>query len=339
MKSLGTVIAFVQPMLDEEYECLPRDRTRRPGGTLGEYRLDRVLARGGMGTVYEAHHLRLGSRVALKVPLDGDDEQPSSFESFRSEARFLGQVDHPNVVRMLDLDEDEQGPFLVLEYLDGETAADRLKRTGPLALGEAMRVICAVAAALEQVHARGIVHGDLKPANVFLVRTRREEDDVKLLDFGASVDVACSVDGDQAPPSYGGTRSYMAPEQLLGSAELDHRADQFSLAAMTYELLTGQKAFREGARPPSTALAGGPLSPVSKAVPEAPAMLDVVLARAASFRAVDRYPDIATFAAALRDALDEDLVGPSSDAPASIVRARALPGYATGTATDRSLCA
>ncbi len=260
-----------------------------------------------MGAVYRAVHRRLDRRVAVKVPRSQCEAEPTLLELFRGEARALAKVDHPNVVRVLDFDEDEAGPFLVLEYLEGETGAQRLGRTGRLPLSKVVAIISQVASALSEVHARGLVHCDLKPANIFLARCRGSEV-VKLLDFGISVDTRAAGAEPRVPV---GTPSYMAPEQALAGHALDHRADQFSLAAVVYELLAGQKAFGRDTPRTIGALSRAALQPVSDVAPQVPGAVDTVLRKATSLLPEDRYENILAFASALAAAArSTDRTGP-----------------------------
>lgn len=161
------------------------------------------------------------------------------------------------------------------------------------------------------------------------------------VDFGISVDVAHRTAGDEPPRSLAGTPSYMAPEQLFGSARLDHRADQFSLAAMAYELLSGKKAFFEGGFRTLAALVGAVLAPISKVAPHVPPALDAVLMRATSLRPEDRYEDMVAFSIALRDAMDEEATAPCSLPPTSQVRrvARSIARGESSMEMGCSLCA
>jgi serine/threonine-protein kinase len=314
---------------------------RRTGSTVGSYRIERLLSEGGFASVYEARHMRLGRRAALKAPLEQYMDCPELLDVIRKEATILTQIEHENVVRLLDFDEDDQGPFLVLEYFDGETVADRLARTGPFPVQEAVRIVSEVARALEDVHSHGIVHCDVKPANVFLVPARRGPDQVKILDFGISVKPGDELGTDAAPSSPSGTPSYMAPEQAQGATPVDHRADQFALAVMAYELLSGKKAFAGATFRTLVTLKAARLPPICDAVSELSESFDAVLQRATSSRREDRYDDIAAFAHALEDAArDTASAGPRSTvAPESGVRQIDSGfGWKTQPVTALSLC-
>lgn len=269
----------------------------------GSYRIDRLIARGGMGAVYEAQHMRLRRRVAVKVLLNRLALEPAVVARFLREADIMVQVAHPHIVQVLDVDEtEESGPFFVMEYLEGETVARRGRRRGAWPIVEAVRVATDAAAALARVHAAGIVHCDVKPTNLFLVGVNGQPDFVKLLDFGVSSEPSR---GTPDPPGHiVGTPNYMAPEQARGRKDLDHRTDQFALAAIEFELLSGQKAFPGGdtdrvldevrtVEPP----------PISSVAPWIPRDFDRVLARALSKNPEDRYSSIWAFAWALGNAV------------------------------------
>jgi serine/threonine protein kinase len=269
----------------------------------GSYRIDRLIARGGMGAVYEAQHLRLRRRVAVKVLLNRQALDPDIVSRFRREADIMANVGHPHIVQVLDLDEtEESGPFFVMEYLEGETLARRVRRTGAWPILDAVRVASEAAAALAQVHAAGIIHCDVKPTNLFLVRVNGQTDFVKLLDFGVSSELSRGTH--HAAGDVAGTPNYMAPEQAGGRKDLDHRTDQFALAAIEFELLSGRKAFpgsdtdhvleyvRRVAPPP-----------LSEVAPWVPRVFDRVLARALSKNPGDRYSSISAFAWALGNAV------------------------------------
>lgn len=294
-------------MLGPDSSAMAASRRMNPplvGRTLCHtYRVDRLVARGGMGAVYEAEHLRLNCRVAVKVLLPQHAQDPSLLRRFRREAEIIAQLGHPHVVRVLDVDQSEDDqPFFVMEYLEGETGAQRLRRTGPLPILEAIAIALDASSALSEVHSCGIVHCDLKPTNLFLMPVRGRPDFVKLLDFGVSTQL--SRDGDQRSSERAGTAGYMAPEQIRIGSPLGPRADQFALAAILYELLSGKKAFDGRSGPEilaQTATAEPrPLSEVATWIPD---VFDPVLSRALAKDPAERYSGMAAFAWALETAL------------------------------------
>jgi serine/threonine protein kinase len=215
------------------------------GETLrGTYRVLRTLDQGGMGLVFEAEHARLRRRVAVKVLARHLASDAQALARFNREAEIISQLEHPHIVQVLDFDTTEQGePYIVMELLKGESLAARLERDGCLPIAEAVRVTHQVASGLFAAHKASIVHRDLKPANIFLTEMLGQGTLIKLLDFGISkrVGVGRSLTGEF---DVLGTPDYMAPEQALGkTASVDHRGDQYALAVIAFEMLSGQTPF------------------------------------------------------------------------------------------------
>jgi len=228
-------------LLDDEAET-----QGQLGVNLGQYQIHAMLGRGGMGDVYRAHDPKLGRDVAIKtLPKEfGDD--PERLSRFRREARVLASLNHPNIGAIYGLDESAGVNFLILELVEGETLAERLKRTGPMPVDEVVRVMSQVAEALEAAHCKGITHRDIKPANIKVTPEGR----VKVLDFG----LAKVLPGPKAPriKSAGvgldtgdgrilGTPRYMSPEHARGQ-EVDWRTDIWAFGCVLYELLTARHA-------------------------------------------------------------------------------------------------
>jgi hypothetical protein len=218
------------------------------GVRLGPYEILTAIGAGGMGQVYKARDTRLDRLVAVKVLAESLATDPHFRARFELEARAISQLSHPNICMLLDVGEDRGISFLVMEYLEGETLADRIAR-GPLPLAEALPIATQMASALERAHRAGIVHRDLKPGNVFLTK-----DGAKLLDFGlaksspaAAAATLSALPTTPAGPitSQGavlGTFQYMAPEQLDGT-QADARTDIFAFGAVLYEMLSARRAF------------------------------------------------------------------------------------------------
>jgi serine/threonine-protein kinase len=208
------------------------------------YQVTRLLGRGGMGSVWEASHLRLpGKRVAIKVLHADVASDQESLARFRREAEIATRLDHPNIVEVHDFNTLPGGqPYLVLELLVGESLDARMRR-GPLPVEQAIWIAGQIAAALAAAHRAGVIHRDLKPHNVFIERREDEGETVKVLDFGIS-----KIRGSQTVQTQDstilGTPQYMAPEQALGNhAAVDARTDVFALGAIVYEMLAGRPAF------------------------------------------------------------------------------------------------
>lgn len=211
----------------------------RPETMIAGYRIVRHLGRGGMADVYEALHVTLKRRVALKV-MRQDPDRPDLGARFLREARSMIQVRHPNITAILDAGQVDDLLYLVLEFVDGGDVAGAVKRQGRLPLAEALPLMCACAEGMITLHAAGLVHRDLKPANIFLTR----DGQAKIGDFG----LARQVSGGDRMTVTGaswGTPSFMAPEQIVGANDVDHRADIYALGATFYAVLTGREPFSE----------------------------------------------------------------------------------------------
>jgi len=219
---------------------------------IGPYIVDAEIGRGGMGVVYRATDTRLGRSVAIKALPDDLADDAERLARFEREARTLAALNHPNVAGIHGVEEHQGRRYLVLEYVDGETLAERLDR-GPLAVDEALEVCAQIARGVEAAHEAGIIHRDLKPGNVKLTPDGR----AKVLDFGlaketvesssSSVDLTRSptITAGQSPTAAGvilGTAPYMSPEQARGRP-VDRRTDIWSFGVMLYECLTGSSPF------------------------------------------------------------------------------------------------
>jgi serine/threonine protein kinase len=345
----------------EDFRVCPRDATPLAnieegedpliGKVLGEtYEIARLVGEGGMGRVYEARHLRLKDRrFAVKVLHPEFARQPDVVARFQREAESASSITHPNVVDVFDVHKTSDGvPYLVGEFLDGEELGDFIKRVGKLTVPMAVSVARQVCRALAAAHARGIVHRDMKPENVFLVE-RDGAPVVKVLDFGISK----AGSGNTHLTRTGmimGTPSYMAPEQARGE-NVDLRADVYAIGALLYHALTGQRPF-DSDDPSVTlnmVLTEEPPRPhvLAQEVPEA---LELVVQRAMSKDPRERYQTTAEFDFALA-AFDSGgslapsmmLATPAGDgAPrsSSSGAALALPPVASGfEATARTMMA
>jgi hypothetical protein len=213
----------------------------------GTYEVTRLLGEGGMGAVWEARHLRLErKRVAIKVLHGFVSADGEAVNRFQREANIASRLGHPNIIQVHDFNNLENGaPYLVLEYLDGESLNERLQR-GPMPLPQVLAITRQIGSALQAAHNEGIVHRDLKPHNVFLCPSETHgyaTEQVKVLDFGISKIQGSDTVKTQTNAILG-TPQYMSPEQAKGAhREIDHRTDVFALGAMVYEMLTGRAAF------------------------------------------------------------------------------------------------
>ena len=202
----------------------------------GRYRLEAKLGSGGMSTVYLARDTTLDRAVAVKVMHREMSEQADQLERFRQEARAVAKLSHPNVVSVIDAGEDGGHPYIVFEYVEGETLKQRINRVGALDPQEALAYAIEIARGLTVAHARNMVHRDIKPQNVLIDAEGR----AKLTDFGISRQL--EQDGMTATGRVLGTTDYVAPEQAMGHP-VDPRSDVYSLGVVLYEMLVGQVPF------------------------------------------------------------------------------------------------
>ena len=271
----------------------------------GKIRLLQRIGRGGMGDVWVARNEATQAEVAVKT-LQRTERTQLHDERFRREARLAATVSHRNVVRVFDLvDEDDGTLGLVMELLRGGTLEECMRERGPLSAMHALAVACAILSALHHVHEKGIVHRDVKPANVFFAVEPDGHVIPKILDFGIAklpaVSSTLTVDG-----SVLGTPHYMAPEQIRGVADLDGRSDMFSLASVLYEMLTGDRLFqRDSAAASLAAVLEHDVDPDPRIDPK----VWIAIARALAKRPYERFATCGEFAEALRAAIgatDED---------------------------------
>ena len=215
----------------------------RIGQVLGEkYRLVRLIGEGGMGAVYEALHLVVKRRFAVKLLRPERANSADVVARFRREAEAAGALESEHIVAVTDFGESTDGaPYLVMEYLLGESVGSLLAREGPLPVPRAVSIVLQICRGLEVAHAAEIVHRDLKPDNLFVVRRTDGSDLVKILDFGIAKLRRAPADSVTRTGSALGTPFYMAPEQARGERSVDRRADVYALGVILYELLSAEK--------------------------------------------------------------------------------------------------
>ncbi len=208
----------------------------------GRYRLMEKLGEGGMGAVYKVEHVRMGKIAALKLMHSDAAIDASLKERFLQESRTVAKLSHPNTVQVFDAGKLDDGSlFMAMEFVPGKDLAWHLKANGPMTEANAVSLSVQVLSSLQEAHEHGIVHRDIKPANVMLVKRRKGEDQVKLLDFGIAK-LLESEGRKSATADFVGTPAYMSPEQIRG-INIDARSDLYSLGAMVFELVTGRPPF------------------------------------------------------------------------------------------------
>ena len=283
------------------------ETTTGPPGALtgtvlsGRYRLESKLGSGGMSTVYLARDETLERWVAAKVLHREISDQPDQIERFRREARAVAQVSHPNVVAVIDAGEDGGRPYIVFEYVDGETLKERIDRLGHLPLDEAAAYSIEVGRGLAAAHARRLVHRDVKPQNVLIDAEGR----AKVTDFGIAREL--EHDGLTKTGRVLGTTDYVSPEQAMGQP-VDARSDIYSLGVLLYEMLTGEVPFQ------ADNLVGVAMKHVNERMPDVQkqrrdvsSALAAVIERATEKKPEKRYGDMNAMLADLENALEVEV--------------------------------
>jgi len=269
------------------------------GKTISHYLVLEKLGGGGMGVVYKAQDSRLHRFVALKFIADQLTDDTHALERFRRETLAASALNHPHICTVYDIGEHQGRPFLIMEYLEGETLKDCL-RNGPFEIKETVRLGIQMASALEAAHGKCIIHRDIKPANVFLTSAGR----VKILDFGLAKSLPTYDDESRTLtftewPGVVGTLPYMAPEQMLGKA-VDHRTDLWAFGALLYEMATGVRAFQgETTAALTYAILHAQPSVPSSVNNRIPAELDCVVCKALEKESRERYQTASEFKANL----------------------------------------
>ena len=323
-----------------------------PGTKLGPYQIVAPIGAGGMGEVYRARDTRLDRTVAIKILPTHLAENPEAKQRFDREARAISSLNHPNICTLYDVGHQDGSDFLVMEYLEGETLANRLQK-GPLSPEQALRYGIQICEGLEKAHRSGVIHRDLKPGNIMLTKAG-----AKLLDFGLAKPLlgtaiaAGAADGSLTPPtptmslpaltsptsplthagSVVGTFQYIAPELLQG-AEADARSDIFAFGCALYEMLTGKPAFtgKNQASVIASIMALDP-APVSSLQPLTPAALDLLVANCLAKEPEDRIHSAHDLLLQLR-MISATSAQPTNSATAVPARARKSVKIAWGLAT------
>jgi serine/threonine-protein kinase len=280
----------------------------------GRYRLESKLGSGGMSTVYLARDGTLERWVAVKVMHREMSDQPDQIERFRREARAVAQLSHPNVVAVIDAGEDGGHPYIVFEYVDGETLKQRIERVGPLPVDEATAYAIEIGRGLLAAHTRRLVHRDVKPQNVLIDSEGR----AKVTDFGIARSL--EADGLTQTGRVLGTTDYVSPEQAMGRG-VDARTDIYSLGVLLYEMLTGEVPFTaETVVGVAMKHVNEPMPDVQKRRPEVSSALAAVVERATAKEPKKRYLDMASCLADLEAALEVEVArAGGSHGPATTV--------------------
>jgi len=302
------------------------------GHVVGKYKVREQIGEGGMGVVYRAEHLMLSSPVAIKILLPQFTTQPAVVERFFTEAKATGQIQHPGIVQIFDYGRlEDQRAYIVMELLRGETLTEFHARRGHvLEPSLAAQIGIQLLSALEAAHIRDIVHRDIKPDNIYLVRdlTAPGAIRVKILDFG----IAKLLGDRRREEVIVGTPCYMAPEQCRGAEAIDARADLYAVGCILFELLTGRRPF--DAESPREIMAMQLYQPPPRLhdfMPALPAELDALLAKMLAKAPDERTPSAAWALAALERVTLPPLV---TEVPLNVAAPTGMPAVrpATGKA-------
>jgi serine/threonine protein kinase len=275
------------------------------GQTIGNYRITAKLGEGGMGVVYLAEHPVIGKKVAMKAIHPQLSRNAEVVSRFMTEAKSVNQIGHEHIVDISDFGNTPDGEFyFVMEFLQGQAMAERLKQDGHMPWRQALSIAAQVADALDASHQHGIIHRDLKPENIYLIPRGANKDFVKVLDFGLAKLTQSDekVTHKTRTGSLMGTPYYMAPEQCEGRTAIDYRADIYSLGVILFEMLTGKVPFGgEGYGEIIVKHITMPPPSARELIPEIPRAVDLILLRALAKDRDLRFQSMADFQAAMLD--------------------------------------
>src|SRR5882672_10086433 len=285
--------------------ALPAEMPKDGDIIAGKFRVERVLAVGGMGVVFAAQHMIMSQRVAVKMLLPEALIVPSAVERFHREAQAAANIRNEHVVRIMDVGHTDTGaPYIVMEYLVGSDLGELIERRKNIPVEEAVDYLLQACEAMADAHRIGIVHRDLKPGNVFLTRRTDNTPLIKVLDFGISK-LGEEIMGQKQwqltrTHVMMGSPLYMSPEQIRNAKTVDRRSDIWSLGIILFELLTGTLPFDgETAISICAQVAADPPIPLRLLHPEMPEQLEEIILRCLEKEAENRYDDVAALAEAL----------------------------------------
>lgn len=273
-----------------------------PGTLFGVYRIQRLVGEGGMGAVYEAVHTGLNKVVAVKTVTLAVTRSPEHLQRFLREGETAARIRHPNVVDITDVGVHDGRPYLVMEFLEGEDLSQLLERERVLPVARAIDILLPVMAGVSAAHDEGVIHRDLKPQNIFLARTRQGQVQPKLLDFGISKISDSRSNGKvlTRTSSLLGTPFYMSPEQVRDAKLLDARTDQYSLATILYECLSGSRPFHhEHLYSLLNLISAGQYTPLRALNPSVPVAVEAIVHRGLAVDREARFSSVYAMGAAL----------------------------------------
>jgi serine/threonine-protein kinase len=298
--SMGSAIAIFG-----SYKIAELQQEAYAARKLGQYQLQRRLGSGGMGEVYLGEHVLLRRACAIKLIRPDQAGDPTNLSRFEREVQAMATLTHWNTVEIFDYGHADDGTFYyVMEYLPGMTLQELVEQHGPLPPGRAVHFLRQICAALQEAHAVGLIHRDIKPRNVIACRRGGVHDVVKLLDFGLVQDVGLGKEAGKltVQGTILGSPPYMSPEQALGKNNIDSRTDIYSLGSLAYFLLTGQPPFsRDSAMEMLVAHVHEPPAPLTDLRPELPLDLQEVILRCLNKAPDQRFQDVDSLERALAE--------------------------------------